>query len=95
MATSFDMPGAVQVVTDDATIYIPLAQLIDFEEEKKRLNKEKESAEKKLAQVNAKLANEGFLAKAPEKVVEGVKADKKVLEEKIANILKSIENLGS
>ena len=95
VATSFDMPGAVQVVTDDATIYIPLAQLIDFEEEKKRLNKEKESAEKKLAQVNAKLANEGFLAKAPEKVVEGVKADKKVLEEKIANILKSIENLGS
>ena len=91
---SFDMPGAVQVVTDDATIYIPLAELIDFEQERKRLEKEKELAEKKLAQINGKLSNEGFLAKAPEKVVEGVKADKSVLEEKIANINKSIENLG-
>ena len=33
---SFDMPGAVQIVTDDATIYIPLAELIDFEQERKR-----------------------------------------------------------
>ena len=94
VASSFDMPTAVQVVTDDATIYIPLAELIDFEAERKRLEKEKETAEKKLAQINGKLSNEGFLSKAPEKVVEGVKADKKVLEEKVANIIKSIENLG-
>ncbi len=94
VAESFDMPGAVQIVTDDATIYIPLAELIDFAAERKRLEKEKELAEKKLAQINAKLSNEGFLSKAPEKVVEGVNADKKVMEEKIANINKSIENLG-
>ena len=94
VAGSFDMPGAVQVVTDDATIYIPLAELIDFEQERARLEKEKAAVEKKLAQINGKLANEGFLAKAPEKVVEGVKAEKKVMEEKLANINKSIENLG-
>ena len=94
VAGSFDMPTAVQIVTDDATIYIPLAELIDFEQERARLEKEKAAAEKKLAQINGKLANEGFLAKAPEKVVEGVKADKKVTEEKIANIIKSLENLG-
>ena len=94
VASSFDMPTAVQVVTDDATIYIPLDELIDFEAERKRLEKEQASVEKKLAQINGKLSNEGFLAKAPEKVVEGVKADKKVLEEKLANIEKSIENLG-
>lgn len=94
VADSFDMPTAVQVVTDDATIYIPLAELIDFEAERKRLNKEKDAVEKKLAQINGKLSNAGFLSKAPESVVEGVKADKKVLEEKVANIIKSIENLG-
>ena len=94
VAASFHMPTAVQVVTDDATIYIPLAELIDFEAEKKRLQKEKEAAEKKLAQIMGKLSNEGFLSKAPEKVVEGVKKDKKIFEEKIANIIKSIENLG-
>ena len=93
VAASFHMPTAVQVVTDDATIYIPLAELIDFEAEKKRLQKEKEAAEKKLAQIMGKLSNEGFLSKAPEKVVEGVKKDKKIFEEKIANIIKSIENL--
>ena len=94
VASSFDMPTAVQVVTDDATIYIPLDELIDFEAEKKRLEKEQATVEKKLAQINGKLSNAGFLSKAPEKVVEGVKVDKKVLEEKLANIEKSIENLG-
>lgn len=90
----FDISGAVQIITDDAKVYIPLAELINFEEEKQRLEKEKAQAQKKLAQLNGKLSNAGFLSKAPQEVVEGVRADKATLEEKISNIDAGIENLG-
>ncbi len=93
-AETFHMPDAVQIITDDAKIYIPLAELVDFDAERKRLEKEKSEGEKKLEQLKGKLSNEGFLSKAPEKVVRGVRTDAAKLEEKIANINKSLENLG-
>ena len=91
---SFEIENAVSIVTAHAKIYIPLGDLVDFEAEKKRLLKEKEGAEKKLSGINAKLSNEGFLAKAPEAVVEKQKADKAELEEKIRMIDESIKALG-
>ena len=56
-------------VTHDAALYMPMAQLVDVEKELARIAKEKEKAEKGLAQITAKLNNPGFLAKAPENVV--------------------------
>ena len=91
---SFELDNAVAIVTAHAKIYIPMGELVDFEAEKKRLLKEKEGAEKKLAGINAKLSNEGFLSKAPEAVIEKQKADKTELEEKIRMIEDSIAKMG-
>ncbi|HHY90078.1 MAG TPA: valine--tRNA ligase [Clostridiales bacterium] len=66
-----DIPqDAVSAVITGAEIYMPLEELIDFEKEIQRLQKEKEKLEKELQRVNGKLSNQGFLAKAPERVIE-------------------------
>ena len=65
----------VCVVTNDAKLYIPLEELIDFEKELARIAKEKANAEKQLAGIENKLSNQGFIAKAPEAVVNGARED--------------------
>ncbi len=65
----FEIEGSVSVITESAKIYIPLNELVDFEAEKARLQKELEAAKKDLEFVENKLNNPGFMAKAPEKVV--------------------------
>ena len=67
--------GAVEVVTHAARVLMPLAELVDFEKELARIAKEKANAEKQLAGIENKLNNQGFLAKAPEAVVNGAKED--------------------
>lgn len=90
---SFNVEGAVTVVTENCKAYIPMNELVDFEAEKKRLNKELESAQKQLYTVNAKLNNEKFMSKAPENVVAGVRANGEKLTEKIRLIKESLEAL--
>ena len=90
---SFDIEGAVTVVTADAKIYIPMDELVDKEAELKRLNKELESTKKLLAQDEGKLNNPGFMSKAPEKVIEKIKAQAAKEQEKIAMINAAIEAL--
>ncbi len=90
---SFNVEGAVTVVTENCKAYIPMNELVDFEAEKKRLNKELESAQKQLDTVNAKLNNEKFMSKAPENVVAGVRANGEKLTEKIRLIKESLEAL--
>ncbi len=92
---SFDALGnTVTIITDDAKIFIPMGDLVDFEAERKRLEKELAQAQDKLDFINKKLSNPGFVNKAPEKVVAQNKADAAKLEEKIANIKNSIAALG-
>ena len=88
-----DLGNVVTIITDDARVYIPLGDLVDFEAEKKRLEKELATAEDKLEFINKKLNNPGFVNKAPEKVVQQNKDDAAKLEEKIAQIKKSIEDI--
>ncbi len=59
----------VCVVTNDAKLYIPLEELIDFEKELARLEKEKANCLKQIAMFEGKLSNEAFVSRAPEKVV--------------------------
>ena len=61
--------NAVSTVIDKATVYMPLADLVDFEKEKERLTKEKTRLEGELKRVNGMLNNEKFMSKAPEKKV--------------------------
>ncbi len=62
--------GAVQIVLDEATIVLPLADVIDIEKEKERLSRELDKARGEILNLDKKLKNEGFLAKAPEHVIE-------------------------
>ena len=94
LGDSFELDGAVSIVTADAKIYIPMGDLVDFEAERKRLEKEKEGAEKKLAGIRGKLSNPGFLAKAPENVIEGQRAEEAKLVEKLRMIEESLAALG-
>ena len=62
--------GAVQIVLDDATIVLPLSEIIDIARERERLSRELDKARGEIAKLDMKLSNRGFLAKAPEHVVE-------------------------
>ncbi len=66
-----DIPeNSVSAVTDKAQIFMPLEDLVDFDKEMARLNKEKETLKKEIARAEGKLANENFVKKAPPAVVE-------------------------
>ena len=65
---------AVSVVVTDAVVYLPLAELVDFEQEIERLTKEEERLKKELARVNGMLSNEKFISKAPEAKINEEKA---------------------
>ena len=88
---SFEIDDAVCIVTTDAKIYIPLGELVDFEKEIARLNKEKEKVLKDLEFIDKKLNNENFIAKAPKAVVDGQREAAQKLRDKIAMIDESIE----
>ena len=94
VADSFELDGAVCIVTADAKIYIPMGELVDLAAEKARLNKELAAVEKDLAFVNGKLSNDNFVAKAPAAVVEAQREQKTRYEEKIAMLKESIAKLG-
>ena len=95
VSTDFSgLKNTVTIVTEDAKIYIPLGELVDFEAERKRLEKEMAAAQDKLDFISKKLNNPGFVSKAPEKVVSQNREDAAKLEEKIANLKNSINNLG-
>ena len=85
--------NCVNIVTDDAKIFIPMGELIDFEAEKKRLLKELEVSEKQKSQIENKLNNPGFLAKAPKEVIDTQKSNLEILNNKILMINESINKL--
>ena len=78
---------AVSVVIKDATIYMPLAELVDFAKEIERLEKEQAKLVKEVERVVKKLANQGFVAKAPAHVIE----EEKAKEEKYKAMLVQVE----
>ena len=85
----------ISVVLDRCEVYIPLKELIDFDKEIERLEKEKEKLEKELKMVRGKLSNEGFVKKAPEKVVNQEREKQKKYEDMMNKVLERIESLKS
>lgn len=61
---------AVSIVVPDASVYLPLEDLVDFEQEMERLRKEEEKLTKEIARAKGMLANERFVSKAPEAKVQ-------------------------
>ncbi|MBB4265005.1 valine--tRNA ligase [Roseospira visakhapatnamensis] len=61
--------GAAQVVVDEATVILPLADVIDLDKERQRLAKDVARQDGEIAKLARKLENAGFLSKAPAEVV--------------------------
>lgn len=78
---------AVSTVIHNGVIYMPFAELVDIAKEKERLSKEREKLIKEVERVEKKLSNQGFVSKAPEKVI----AEEKVKMEKYSTMLKAVE----
>jgi valyl-tRNA synthetase len=72
---------------------LPLKGVIDFSAEKVRLDKELARAEADIARVDAKLANEKFVANAPEEIVEEEKEKREAAVARRAKILEALERL--
>ena len=86
LVDSYDADGSVRVVSEGAKLYIPMAEIVDLEKERARLEKEKENAEKEIARVNGKLSNASFTDKAPAAVVEAERAKLAKYTEMLANV---------
>ncbi len=84
---------AVSAVIAGAEIFIPLEDLVDIKKELERLEKEKANLEKELERVDSKLNNEGFVAKAPAKLIEEEKAKKAKYADMYEKLMERIASL--
>lgn len=85
--------NVVSVVTRGAEMFMPLLDLVDLEKELERLNKEKDKLEKEIDRVEKKLANEKFVSKAPEAVVNEEKAKGEKYKEMLQSVLERLQSL--
>ena len=86
---NYEDSGSLSVVSDGAKMYIPMAEIVDMEKEKARLEKEKANALSEIERVNKKLSNSSFTDKAPAAVVEAERAKL----EKYTEMLKNVEEM--
>jgi valyl-tRNA synthetase len=78
--------GAAQAVVDEATVILPLAELIDLAAERARLQAARAKAAAELEKVRAKLADEKFVARAPESIIEENKERHEMFSAEIARL---------
>ena len=79
--------NAVSVVVKGGELFMPLLDLVDKEKELERLNKEVKKLEGEIERIDKKLNNQGFVAKAPQAVVDGEKAKR----EKYIEMLEAVK----
>ncbi|WP_262696351.1 valine--tRNA ligase [Kordiimonas aquimaris] len=85
--------GAAQLVVDEVTVYLPLADLMDLDAEKARLEKNIEKLSKEADALKGRLSNEKFVAKAPEHVVAEAKEQLNDHEEQIDKLKEALKRL--
>ncbi len=87
--------NAVNIVVEGAEIFMPLGELVDKDKELERLNKEKVKLEGEIKRVEGKLNNQGFVAKAPQKVIDEEREKGVKYKEMLEKVIKSIEDMNN
>jgi valyl-tRNA synthetase len=85
--------GAATAVVQSTEIYLPIADLVNVEEERARLQREVRKIEDELARLHRKLANQDFLTKAREEVIRGEREKAELYQEKARTLNQSLERL--
>ena len=85
---------AVRIVTDSATLFLPIADIVDTEKERARLEAEQKKLIGEIERIEKKLSNEGFVAKAPAAVVDGEKAKLAKYRENLDGVVAALAKLG-
>ena len=85
--------GAVQIVLEEATLALPLAGIINIGAESQRLKREIDKVGSEIKQLDAKLANEKFVSRAPEHVVEEQRERKTEAEATAAKLEQALKRL--
>lgn len=83
----------ISVILNKCEVFLPLKDLIDFEKEIERLEKEKGKLEGEIKRVKGKLSNQGFVSKAPEKVIEEEKEKQLKYENMMEMVVERLENI--
>ena len=89
-----DAEHMVSVVTEEAKLFMPMAELIDLDKERARLEKELEKARKNYEGQMRKLSNENFVSRAPEAVVQTERERAEKAKALVENLEASLKNLG-
>ena len=97
VADSFDgiieADNSIQIITDSATIFLPLSDLVDTEKERARLETEQKKLIGEIERLEKKLSNEGFVAKAPAAVVDAERAKLEKYRENLEGVVTALEKL--
>ncbi len=83
----------VSVIISNATIYLKMSELVDFEKEKERLEGELKKLDGEVKRIEGKLSNEGFVAKAPEKVITEEKEKLEKYSQMRQSVIEQLEKL--
>ena len=95
LVKGYENDEAVAIITEDARLFIPLDELVDFKAELERLEKEKAGVLKEIAFVSGKLNNEKFVAKAPEALVNEQREKLAKYNEKLSMLEESIAKIAN
>jgi valyl-tRNA synthetase len=91
----YDVSGAIQTVVGSMTLLLPLAGVIDLDQERARLQKENDKHDTEIAKIEKKLNNYGFVSKAPASVVDENKARVAAAQDAKSKVLEALSRLAS
>ena len=86
--------NAVSVVVPDAVVYLPLEDLVDVEQEKKRLEQEEKRLNSEIRRAQGMLANEKFVSRAPEAKVQEERDKLEKYTQMLAQVKERMAGLG-
>lgn len=89
-----DLGGMVSVMTDEASMFMPMAELVDIAKERERIERDLKKARGELEGQIKKLSNEAFVSKAPERVINTERERAEKAQALVENLEESLKKLG-